>query len=481
MVNETNHPFRKPDSQVRQGQKLKAITADGALEVCVAESIAVRYSICMLLRSSVVHFLFTTLLLGLLAGCAGPRMMPAPVTYETGSINPFENVAVADRQTDIGVLYATDRAYSAEEVLDKRYEKQRGLSLRLGMATVRFGPEDLDWQTLEDKSRSNAGLSLNLLELEDLGRLWTTIPLSDEDFWKARDSVSWDDDIRLPARRFVEEVNARLAVSKWKEIVIYVPGVNTPFISPVNMMAQFAHFMGRDGVFIAFSWPARGNPFSYSKQLTSAGTSVRNLRQLILLLATETTAERINLIAYSAGSPIMSNALLQIRLLLESDRQEDIRRTVPIGSVIYAGADEDHDYFRNMYLDGFQQLADSITIYTSDKDRALRLSKIFTTGSARLGRVSENLTPNDLKALEKDSHTSLIDVENAKSIAGKGDPFAHGYWYGNSWVNQDVINLLRTHIAPGERGLILDDDSPIWTFPDDYPVRAQDIGKLSDN
>ena len=408
-------------------------------------------------------------------------MMPAPVTFESGGINPFEDVAVADRRTDIGVLYATDREYSAEEALDKRYGNQRGLSLRLGMAKVRFGPEDLDWQTLEEDSRSNAGLSLDLLELEDLGRLWTTIPLSEEDFWKARDSVSWDDDIRLAARRFVEEVNARLAVSTWKEIVIYVPGANTPFVSPVNMMAQFSHFMGRDGVFIAFSWPARGNPFSYSKQLTSAGTSVRNLRQLILLLATETTADRINLIGYSVGSPIMSNALLQLRLLLENDQQEDIRRTVQIGSVIYAGADEDHNHFRNLYLDGFQQLADSITIYTSDKDRALGISKAFTTGSARLGRVSENLSPNDLKALEKDSHTSLIDVENAKSIAGKADPFAHGYWYGNSWVNQDVINILRTKSAPGERGLVLDDDNPIWIFPDDYPVRAKNAGKLSDN
>ncbi len=411
-----------------------------------------------------------------LGGCGGWKMMPSPIAYRDGGVDPFTDVAPDDRTTTVDVLYATDRARTISTTPAKWYGERRGLALELGTMTVRIGGKGDSWADLERASERGKRPTMRIVEGESFGTLWTTIPISDaENFEAAQASTSDADPVRAPARRFIDEVNERLARSDWKEVVIYVPGFNTPFKAPVHMMAQYAHYMGRDGVFIAYSWPARSSPLGYSKQMTTAGISVRNLRQLVLLLAEHSDAHQINLVSYSAGAPILTDALLQLRLMHADDTEEELRRALPIGSVVYAGADEDLDYYRNTYLDGFGQVAENITVYTSRADFGVTLSRLFTTGSARLGNVTADLTEGDLAALRQGTTTHFVDVTDASRAAGGGDIWSHGYWYLNPWINQDVIVLLRTNAPPADRGLVREEGEAIWSIPRDYPRRVGPI------
>lgn len=418
--------------------------------------------------------------LGVAAGCGGWKTMPAPVGYDAKGADPFAVMPEADRSTTIDVLYATDRSRTKYRTASKWYGERRGLALRLGTATVRIGSKGASWEKVSESSRKGYRPPMELEGLEEFGKLWTTIPSSDaEDYLAAAASTSASDPIRGAENRFVEEVNARLAKSEWKEVVVYVPGFNTPFTAPVYMMAQYKHFMGRDGVFVAYSWPAKSTFLGYSKQTTTAGVSARNLRELLLLLAQRTDAEQINIISYSAGAPVMSEALLQLRLLHADDTADELRRSVRIGAAVYAGADEDLDYFRNLYLDRFNELAENITVYTSADDRGLGLSRMFTTGSARLGGAISDLSEGDLEALRQGTVTSFVDVDDAKRAEGGGDLFSHAYWYLNPWVNMDVIQVMRTNATPGERGLIREDGEALWSFPKDYPARIREIAERS--
>jgi esterase/lipase superfamily enzyme len=209
--------------------------------------------------------------------------------------------------------------------------------------------------------------------------------------------------------------------------------------------------------------------------------SERNLREFLIFLAEETNAERIHLISYSAGAPIVTNALLHLRLLHASSTLEEIRTEVRLGHVIYAGADQDLDYFRNLYLDQFDDIAETITVYTSREDTGLVLSRLFTTGTARLGRAMEDLTENDLEALRQGTVTSFVDVTDATRAAGGGDLWAHGYWYLNPWVNMDVISFLAHDLTPVDRALVREEGEAIWSFPKDYPQRIREVWSRQSN
>jgi esterase/lipase superfamily enzyme len=171
----------------------------------------------------------------------------------------------------------------------------------------------------------------------------------------------------------------------------------------------------------------------------------------------------------------VTKALLQLRLKHDGVPPEEIQSRTRLGHVIYSGADDDWEYFRNTYLDGFGDVAESITVYTSKEDKGLGMSRKFMNKNVRLGRVTEDLTRGDLEAIRQATVTSFVDVTDAVKIGGPGDMFAHSYWYANPWVNTDVLATLVGDLKPGERGLVREEDQALWAFPEDYPARVKAI------
>src|SRR3546814_2089155 len=60
----------------------------------------------------------------------------------------------------------------------------------------------------------------------------------------------------------------------------------------------------------------------------------------------------------------------------------------------------------------------------------------------RLGWGDRGLTSRQQKSLLEMQGVSVIDVRRAQKLDGRGDIWAHAYWYGNSWVSSDVLRLL---------------------------------------
>jgi len=408
------------------------------------------------------------------AACAPKKtyqieLMPAPELYATNVVDPFEGIeqlggeAVPYR----GILYATDRKPSEEDRV--HYENQRGFVLRLGMAEVVLGGETLDWEKARSisllKNRSTA-YPLKVSAVHEFGVL-------DRSANELIDPDLLPSDLEAAAAAFSRLVNAKLALSRKKEILIYVHGYKVVFDNPVLVTTELWHFLGYDGVAIAFAWPSTPSRWAYFSDIETASLSAFNLRMLIEYLTEETDAERINIIGYSAGTRVVIDALGQLALTHAQTPPADRRHELPIGQVILVGSDYDWGLFGANLMDGLLDIPEHLTIYASETDQALNLSQ-WLFGRNRLGQMWKErpLKPHIQAYLGNNASLRIVDVSNAESAdAGNG----HAYFRRSPWVSSDILVSLYFDLPPEQRGLEKFPDMPVWHFPEDYLHRLQSL------
>lgn len=420
------------------------------------------------------NYILLTAMMALVAACAADNtyqieLMPAPELYATNVVDPFEGIErISGEEVPYrGILYATDRKPSAEERV--HYENQRGFALRLGMAEVVLGDETLDWEEARRisllKNRS-AAYPLKVSAVNEFGVL-------DRSAIELMDSERPSPDSQAAATTFSKLVNAKLAISRQKEILIYVHGYKVVFDNPVLVTTELWHFLGYDGVAIAFAWPSTPSRWAYFSDIETAALSAFNLRLLIEYLAKETDAESINIIGYSAGTRVVIDALGQLALIHAETPLADLKSELPIGQVILVGSDYDRGLFAANLMDGILNLPENLTIYASEMDRALSLSQWFF-GRNRLGQMwtQRPLKPSVQAYLEKNQSLRIIDVTNAES-AGAGN--GHAYFRSSPWVSSDVLISLSFNLPPEQRGLVKFPDMPVWHFPKDYIDRLRSL------
>ena len=108
----------------------------------------------------------------------------------------------------------------------------------------------------------------------------------------------------------------------------------------------------------------------------------------------------------------------------------------------------------------------------SQYDKALGVSQ-FLTRRQRLGQMwggaGGEMDPNARNALIKyKDRLSFINVSDAEG-AGTGN--GHGYFRSSPWASSDVLMTLTYGLTPEQRGLVEQDDLPVYTFPPDYISR----------
>lgn len=406
----------------------------------------------------------------LFAGCASNQpyqveLMPAPEVYTSGTVDPFSGIEnIADERVPYrGILYATDRKPAEEE--NSFYENRRGFLLRLGLAKITLGKNDLDWEEARRisllKNRTDK-YPLQLATVEEFGVL-------DRSVSELIDPALLPTDLRTPAETFAALIDAKLAISRNKEILIYVHGYKVVFDNPILVTTELWHFLGYDGVAIAFAWPSTPSTWAYMSDLETAALSAHSLRILIEYLAEETQVERINIIGYSAGTRVVIDVLDQLSLMSAALEDAGLQEDLPIGQVILVGSDYDRDLFAAALLNGLLNLPERLTIYLSETDRALGISQ-WVFGRNRLGQMWQErpLKPQVDKYLRKSESLVLIDVTGAEAAtAGNG----HAYFRNSPWVSSDIFVSLLYGLAPDRRGLVRLPHMPIWSFPEDYNER----------
>ena len=402
-----------------------------------------------------------------LTSCAKPQpnqinLMPAPDVYDSGAINPFTDTSPIDLIPYDGILYATDRKPATDENAEHFYQNKRGLVLRLGVGKTALGKTDITWEEARRisllKNRPDS-YPIKITDAQELGILDKSYTI-----FTTPGELGAED--RKPAERFAAKINEKLALSARKDIYIYVHGYKVVFENPLLVATELWHFLGYDGVFIAYAWPSTPKRLAYASDLETAALSSHNLRILIEYLAEETDAQNIHIVGYSAGTRLVISALMQMALAGTEKSAQELQEKFRIGHVILVGSDFDRQLFGAYVANGLFKVSRSFTVYLSETDKALGVSK-WLFRRERLGQMwkDRTLSPQVTEYLRRTQNFHLIDITDAEdSAAGNG----HAYFRQSPWVSSDILTTLMYDLSPEKRGLKRTDEWPIWSFPPDY-------------
>lgn len=401
----------------------------------------------------------------LLAACdSSVRLMPTPVSFRDGDVDPFAAAGEKLLGTDVPVLYATNRGAVIEkpEPIHTLLPSER---LRMGVAHVRIGDDTLSWEDLHRLSTSDDPDERPLVTLTKLEPL---AALGPDDL--VADSAD--------AKAFFALLNKVLAASDSRDLLVYVHGSNNTMPLAAAQAAQLRHFTGRRIVVLAFLWPSAGSILRYFTDVANAAASVDPFVRLLELLAANTDAHRIDVLAYSAGAQIASPALAKLAAPSPPQTLGQRRQQLRLGQIYFAAPDIDTRRATED-LARYVKLVDRVSIAANLNDSALRVANIVHRGS-RAGRPN----PTELDATQ----TGFL-VEASKRLGFdliRVDPYdipklpqrSHDFWYEDPWVSSDLLGLMLLNAEPQRRGLVGQRTGSgilYWSFPPDFDARVRQL------
>lgn len=179
------------------------------------------------------------------------------------------------------------------------------------------------------------------------------------------------------------------------EAMVFVHGYNTNFAEGLYRMTQLGHDFQIPATMVSYSWPSRGTVAGYAYDRDSALFARDGFEQLLRELR-QAGARRIVIVAHSMGTSIAVEVLRQ--LAIAGDRATLDR----VSGVMLISPDLDVDVFRSL-AERIGRLPQPFIIFTSQKDKALRLSGLISGEKARLGNLQDVAPLADLKV-------TLVDI-----------------------------------------------------------------------
>lgn len=193
-----------------------------------------------------------------------------------------------------------------------------------------------------------------------------------------------------------------------RDLIVYVHGYNNTFAQSLYRAAQMRHDYQVPGLAVHFSWPSLQNPAGYVYDSDSVLAARDAFEQFLHTLA-DVGADDIILLAHSMGAQLAMETLRALSIAGDRDT------LAAIDGVILMSPDIDVDVFRSQAA-RIAPLPQPFVIFTSQNDRALRLSARISNQPERLGNIG---TVEDVA----DFDITLVDISEVRG--GEGDRLNH--------------------------------------------------------
>jgi esterase/lipase superfamily enzyme len=220
-----------------------------------------------------------------------------------------------------------------------------------------------------------------------------------------------------------------------KQALVFVHGFNVKFLDAMFRTAQIAADLNFPGVAIAFSWPSKGvlSPLGYTRDEEQVRWTLPDMEEFLELVAVQSGATTIHLVAHSMGNRALTDALAHARAGVAQGA------AALFNEVILTAPDIDADTFARYVAPAIFPAAKRITLYASSNDVALKFSK-SVHGYPRAG--------------ESGDHIVLLDGIDTVDVSSVDTSFVgHSYYGDNRAVLSDMFNLIQGQPAANRFGL----------------------------
>lgn len=249
---------------------------------------------------------------------------------------------------------------------------------------------------------------------------------------------------------FTGALGEAMDASERRELLVFIHGFNSDFRGAAERAAQLAVDLEIDGVPALYSWPSRGSLLGYFADGREVNDqNVGDLVDYLYLLMSGANADRIHIVAHSMGNRFLARAL------------ERLAETYPnppeplIDQVVWASPDVDAQEFMAL-VPQVGHLAAGMTLYTSSRDRALRLSRRINGGAPRAGDSSPPYP------------VVLAGLSTVDTTAAGGRGLGHSDYAGPAM--DDFRALIWLSLSPQERCILHTDTGQLGQF---YAVDPQ--------
>lgn len=307
--------------------------------------------------------------------------------------------------TTVKIYYATDRARTGDDDPNDFYGGERG-SLELGTAIVSIPQRHMPGK-IERPS------------------IWTLEFREDPAKHVVLKSVIPGD-----AEEVFAEMRGQLGESGSDSAFVFVHGFNVPFNEAAQRTAQMAYDMNFDGLPILYSWPSRASLLSYIADTAVVNLSGRRLTLFLEDVVKLSGARRIHLIAHSMGNRALTDALELYALRHEGEPPA-------FDQVLFTAPDLDAGLFAEMART-MRTAAQRLTLYASDKDWALAVSRRLHGDSPRAGQGGRRIV-----------HVADVDSIDMTTIGE--DMLMHSYYANNPSALTDILSLFWRDAPPQDR------------------------------
>jgi esterase/lipase superfamily enzyme len=340
-------------------------------------------------RAALAGLLVATMVL---AGCGG---RPVGVMQAAGTVAPGTS--------KVDLLVATTRA--ADDNPAVLFSGERGTGLAVNAVDVSIPPEanrkvgQVQWPSRlpANPLRDFVTISVDPLEGERAGETWL-----------------------------------KTHMPKSRRVLVFVHGFNNRYEDAVYRFAQIVHDSHADVAPVVFTWPSRGSIFDYNYDKESTNYSRDALEELLTRTAANPAVSDVTIMAHSMGTWLTVEALRQMAI-----RNGHV--AAKINNVILASPDLDVDVFGRQFA-SLGKERPHFTIFVSQDDRALALSRRISGNVDRLGQIDPSVEPYRSK-LEAAGIT-VLDLTKLKG----GDRLNHGKFA----ESPEVVKLIGDRLIAGQ-------------------------------
>jgi esterase/lipase superfamily enzyme len=229
------------------------------------------------------------------------------------------------------------------------------------------------------------------------------------------------------------QFDQRIVKTPGRHVLIFVHGYNTRFEEAVYRFAQITHDAHADVVPVLFTWPSRGRPLQYFYDRESANYSRDALEAVLRAVVEDPNVASVSMLSHSLGNLVAVEALRQMAI-----RDHGLSRKIK--DIMLASPDIDVDVFRRQIAEiEIDDKQPPMTLFVSQDDRALGLSKLLAGDEPRLGAVDPTVEP--YRGILEKAHVHVVDL----TTMAADDPSNH-----NKFAGSEVVRRIGLRLASGQ-------------------------------